>query len=147
VSYNSAATIADTLRSVAAQQHPDVEHLIVDGASKDDTMAIVRREGAHVARAVSEPDKGIYDAMNKGLAMASGDLVAFLNSDDRYADPQVLSDVAKAYEAGACDYVYGDLQMVNRSGQVVRDWKTGEVPAGGLRGTQIPHPVLFVRRS
>lgn len=145
VSFNSAATIADTLRSVAAQTHPDLEHIIIDGASTDATMDIVRKEGTHVAHAISERDKGIYDAMNKGLALATGEFVAFLNSDDRYADDRVLAEVAEAAVAGV-DFVYGDIRMVNAEGQTVREWKTGVVPIGGLTSTQIPHPALFVRR-
>ena len=147
VSYNSSSTISNTLRSVAIQQHPSIEHIIVDGASTDDTIAIVRREGAHVARIISEPDQGIYDAMNKGLAMATGELIGFLNSDDEFADATVLSDVAEAFLDGKADYVYGDIQMINAGGQVVRDWRTGEVPSKGLTNMQIPHPALFVRRS
>jgi len=147
VSFNSAKTIAATLRSVASQSGVAREHIVVDGGSTDATMEIVRQHGSHVAHAVSEPDQGIYDAMNKGLAMSSGDLVGFLNSDDCYIDRAVLSDVAAAYEASTADFVYGDLEMVNQDGRVVRYWKTGEIPAGGLTATQIPHPVLFVRRS
>jgi glycosyltransferase len=146
VCFNSATTIADTLRSVATQTHPDVEHIVVDGASRDATMEVVRREGSHVAQFVSEPDNGIYDAMNKGLFLATGDVVAFLNSDDRYADASVLSDVATAFATEGCDYVYGDIQMVNEAGRLVREWKTGTVPAEGLTDSQIPHPALFVRR-
>ena len=89
---------------------------------------------------VSEPDNGIYDAMNKGLFLATGDVAAFLNSDDRYADASVLSDVATAFETMGCDYVYGDIQMVNETGQLVRDWRTGTVPPEGLTSSQIPHP-------
>jgi glycosyltransferase len=146
VSFNSAKTIAATLRSVATQSGVDREHIVVDGGSTDGTMEIVRQNGSHVARSVSEPDRGIYDAMNKGLAMSSGDLVGFLNSDDCYVDCTVLSDVAAAYEAGAADFVYGDLEMVNQEGRVIRYWKTGDISAEGLTRTQIPHPVLFVRR-
>ncbi|MEO7851682.1 MAG: glycosyltransferase, partial [Rubrivivax sp.] len=98
VSYNSAATIADTLRSVSSQTHADIEHLIIDGGSTDDTLAVVRREGAHVARLVSEPDRGIYDAMNKGIALAGGDLIGFLNADDMLASPRAVADMAAAAE-------------------------------------------------
>lgn len=147
VSYNSAATIANTLRSVKRQNHGNYEHIVIDGASKDDTLAVVQREGQHVARIVSEPDKGIYDAMNKGLALATGDLVGFLNSDDAYADEAVLSDVARCFAEGHVDYVYGDIQMLNEAGEVVRHWQTGDIQAEGLWNTQIPHPALFVRRS
>jgi glycosyltransferase involved in cell wall biosynthesis len=146
VTYNSAATVAYALRSVAQQAWPDVEHIVVDGASTDRTMAIVQREGARVAKAISEPDEGIYDAMNKGLSLTTGDVVAFLNSDDRYADANVLAEVAAEFDSSAYDFVYGDIHMVNAAGRVVRTWRTTEVPVDGLSGTQIPHPALFVRR-
>jgi glycosyltransferase len=146
VCFNSVKTIADTLRSVALQSHPDVEHIIVDGASTDGTIERVRTTASLGIRVVSEPDEGIYDAMNKGLALASGDVVAFLNSDDCYVDANVLSDVAAAFEAGDPDLVYGDISMVNANGEMVRYWRTGVVPDGGLRASQIPHPALFVRK-
>lgn len=147
VSYNSAETISDSLHSVKKQKYGNSEHIVIDGASNDDTLAIVQREGPHVAKVVSEPDSGIYDAMNKGLAMATGDLVGFLNSDDVYADETVLSDVAECFATNNVDYVYGDIQMLNEIGEVVRHWQTGDIPAKGLWNSQIPHPALFVRRS
>lgn len=147
VCFNSAGTIADTIRSVAGQTYPDVEHIIVDGASTDDTVAVVRNLPSRVSQVVSEPDAGIYDAMNKGLRLATGELVGFLNSDDYYADPSVLSDVAATCRAAAADFVYGDIRMVNAAGRTVRDWKTGEVARSGLSGSQIPHPSLFVRKQ
>lgn len=147
VSYNSSNTIANTLRSVASQQYPNVEHIIIDGASKDNTVEIVKSVGTHVAQLVTEPDNGIYDAMNKGLALATGDIVSFLNSDDEYSDETVLSDVAEAFLASNVDFIYGDLQMVDRSGKTARYWKTGLIPSTGLASMQIPHPVFFVRRQ
>jgi glycosyltransferase involved in cell wall biosynthesis len=147
VSYNSEASIAATLDSVARQARCDVEHIVIDGGSTDKTLEIVRLHGAHVAQIVSEPDDGIYDAMNKGLARATGDLVGFLNSDDVYADEVVIRDVAQCFTVGEVDFVYGDIQMLNDAGEVVRHWQTGDVPAKGLWNTQIPHPALFVRRS
>jgi glycosyltransferase involved in cell wall biosynthesis len=147
VCFNSAKTIAQTLASVANQLGVEQEHIIVDGGSTDATMTIVRELGSTVSRSISEPDRGIYDAMNKGLDLATGDLIAFLNSDDRYADANVLAEVVAAFDSGRCDFVYGDLQMINNDGQVVRHWKTGDIPATGLAGTQIPHPVLFIRRQ
>lgn len=147
VAFNAERTIANTLDSVAAQQHPDIEHIIIDGCSTDRTLEIVRFRGSHVSRVLSEPDDGIYDAMNKGLALATGDVVGFLNSDDTYADRAVISDVAWHFSNGSMDYVYGDIHMLDEAGEVVRHWQTGDIPVGGLRNTQIPHPALFVRRS
>lgn len=147
VSYNSEATIANTLRSVRTQTFMDYEHIIVDGASDDSTLSIVQREGRHVARLISEPDKGIYDAMNKGLSIASGELVGFLNSDDVYADDTVLEDVADLFDHGNVDFVYGDIEMLNKAGEVVRHWRTGDIPSVGFWSKQIPHPAFFVKRS
>ena len=93
VCFNSADTIGDTLRSVAQQSHPDIEHIVIDGLSKDDTLDVVAREGGHVAMLVSEADRGIYDAMNKGLAKASGLYVGFLNADDVLADKDAIAAV------------------------------------------------------
>ena len=145
VCFNSATTISKTLRSVATQSYSNVEHIVVDGASTDETMNIVREFGARVTCVISEPDQGIYDAMNKGFSMASGDLVGFLNSDDHYVDAKVLEDVAVC-GLSDCDYIYGDLLMINNAGRIVRNWKTGIIPSEGLTGNQIPHPVLFVRK-
>jgi glycosyltransferase len=146
VCFNSASTITGTLKSVADQIGAEYEHIVVDGASTDETMSIVRAFGNSVAKSISERDRGIYDAMNKGVAMATGDLVTFLNSDDQYADDHVLSDVVAAFESGDHGFVYGDLKMVNDRGQLVRHWRTGVIPEGGLGGMQIPHPALFVAR-
>lgn len=150
VAYNSAATIADTLRSVAVQTHPSIEHIVIDGASKDGTAAIVRSEGSHVARLLSEPDRGIYDAMNKGLALASGDVVGFLNSDDMLADPDSVADIAAGLGQNDVDAVYGDIVMVDPVQPVLvrRYWRPGAFQPGACaRGWMAPHPTLYVRRA
>ena len=114
--YNSAATLRDTLESVLAQTHPDIEHIIVDGGSTDGTMEMVRayesRYGGRL-KYVSEKDKGLYDAMNKGIAMAAGDVVGLLNSDDFFTAPDVLSSVSAAFDNGGIDAVYGDIHFVH----------------------------------
>ena len=109
--YNSAATIGDTLQSVSLQTYDNIEHIIVDGASTDNTIEIVGYF-PHVSKVVSEKDKGIYDAMNKGLALATGDVIGILNSDDVYTDRNVISKVMKEFQKGNTDAVYGDLQYV-----------------------------------
>jgi len=147
VAFNSAKTIAETLQSVSGQLHPEVEHIVVDGGSSDATLLIISEFGQRVARLVSEPDDGIYDAMNKGVALASGDVVCFLNSDDKYLDVGVLGKVANCFTDPAVDFVYGDLLMVNDSGVVMRSWRTGRISRDGLKWQQIPHPALFVRLS
>ena len=150
VAYNSAATIGDTLDSVAVQTHPDVEHIVIDGASTDDTLRVVEQRGRHVARVVSEPDRGIYDAMNKGLALASGELVGFLNADDLLAAPQTIDEIARAARDAEADAVYGDLVYVHveRLQQIVRYWSSGAYAPSRLRyGWMPPHPTLYVRRQ
>ncbi|MDO8344772.1 MAG: glycosyltransferase family 2 protein [Cellvibrio sp.] len=150
VCYNSANTIGHTLRSVHEQTHGDIEHIIVDGESKDNTLAVVISEGAHVAKLVSEKDNGIYDAMNKGIQMATGDVVAFLNADDFYKDANVLALVAQVMQAEQLDALYGDVEFF-RPGQqdiVVRRYNSGRFTAGRLgRGWMPAHPALFVRRT
>jgi len=150
VAYNSAATIADTLRSVAAQSHGDIEHLVIDGASKDNTLHVVRAYGAHVSKLLSEPDRGIYDAMNKGLALATGDFVGFLNADDMLASPDAVASIARAAAAPGTGAVCGDLVYVrkDRPEEVVRCWRCGPFAPARLRyGWMPPHPTLYVRRS
>ncbi len=150
VARNSADTIGDTLRSVAAQTHLDVEHIVVDGASTDDTLGIVRHQGGRVAKVLSEPDGGIYDAMNKGLALVTGDVIGFLNADDVYADDGVLAQVADVMSDPEVDACYADLVYVSRHdlSHIVRYWKSRPYE-GGLfeRGWMPAHPTFFARRD
>lgn len=149
VSYNSAATIRDTLECVSSQDYQYIEHIIVDGASSDNTLEIVR-EFPHVARLVSEKDKGLYDAMNKGLRMATGDIIGILNSDDVYAHTSVVSKVAATFQSSGASTVYGDLQYVKPENlnKVVRNWKSGKYKRSNFYyGWMPPHPSFFVRRE
>jgi glycosyltransferase involved in cell wall biosynthesis len=150
VCLNAASTLTDSLQSVARQAHGDVEHIVIDGASTDGTLEVIERHGAHLARVVSEPDHGLYDAMNKGAALASGEVLGFLNADDWYADAAALSWVAQSFEAGA-DLTYGDLQFVEPGEpyRVRRAWRDQQrAPADFFRcGWQPAHPASFVRRS
>ncbi|MEP6482548.1 MAG: glycosyltransferase family 2 protein [Rhodoglobus sp.] len=148
-SHNSARTIGDTLRSVNAQTHPDIEHIVVDGASTDATLAIVGAEGCRVTKLVSEPDLGIYDAMNKGLRLCTGDVVGLINSDDFYASERVLATVAAAFDDERVDAVYGDLCYVqkNAPSRIVRYWRSSAFEPGSFaRGWAPPHPTLYIRR-
>jgi glycosyltransferase len=147
--YNSAAMIKDTLESIRRQDYPHVESIIVDGQSTDATLPIVL-EYPHVGLCISEPDNGIYAAMNKGIRLASGDVVGILNSDDVYYDETVLSRVAEVFQREGCDAVYGDLVYVDRKDtfKVVRRWKAGVFKANAFMwGWMPPHPTFFVRRS
>ena len=150
VAYNSAATLGDTLKSVAAQSHPEIEHILIDGGSTDGTADVVNQYGQHLTRYVSEPDCGIYDAMNKGLALATGDAVGFLNSDDIFAHQASLVQIVNGFAAADVDAVYGDILMVDPLQlQVVRRyWRPGPFKAGAFaRGWMAPHPTLYVRRN
>ena len=150
VSFNSAQTIGDTLASVAAQTYSHIEHLVIDGASTDNTTDIVRQFGTRVSRLVSEPDRGIYDAMNKGFALATGDLVGFLNADDMYADAGAVAAIVEAANHSGAQALYGDLIYVRAHGpqSAVRVWRSQAFASNGLRfGWMPPHPTLYVRRD
>ena len=148
--YNAGATLADCLRSVAAQTHPDVEHWVIDGGSTDGSQAIVEAHRDRLAGFVSEPDRGIYDALNKGIRHASGDAIGFLHADDVYGSDDVLAAVAEAFGDPDVDAVYGDLTYVDRDdvSKVIRYWKAGACSKERLaRGWMPPHPTFYVRRS
>lgn len=150
VCYNSAETIDHTLRSVQEQTHRDVEHIIIDGGSRDNTLEVVASEGAHVAKLVSEKDNGIYDAMNKGIALASGDIIGFINADDFYASSDVLAKVSAIFADQAVDACYGDLCYVRQddTSAVVRYWQSSDFRPGAFEvGWCPPHPTFFVRRE
>lgn len=144
---NGAATIADSLESLRAQT-VRVEHIVIDGCSTDRTLEIVRQLSP-AALTLSEPDQGIYDAMNKGIALATGEVVGLLNSDDRYAHEHVLEKVARVFENPEIEACYGDLVYVAApKDRVFRYWKAGSLsPAGFYRGWMPPHPTFFVRRA
>ena len=149
-SFNSARTIGDTLQSVSEQTHPDVEHVVVDGGSTDETLAIVRAEGHRVTALVSEPDMGIYDAMNKGLRLARGDVIGLLNSDDFLASQRVLATIADAFTDPSIGAVYGDLCYVGQfdTGKVVRYWRSSSFEPGAFaRGWATHHDALCASRG
>ncbi|MBC8034538.1 MAG: glycosyltransferase [Chitinophagaceae bacterium] len=149
VSCNSASTIRDTLECVAAQNYPFLEHIIIDGGSSDNTLDIIK-EFEHVARVVSEKDNGLYDAMNKGLSIASGDIIGILNSDDVYTETSVLSKVAAMFQSSGAMTVYGDLQYVKQEdpNKVIRYWKSGPYKMSSFYyGWMPPHPAFFVKKE
>lgn len=149
-SLNAAATLEGAIASVRAQSGVRVEHILIDGASVDATPKIIARCRDHLACVVSEPDAGIYDALNKGITRATGDVVGLLHSDDLYAGPNVLASVAQAFEDPTVDGVYGDLQYVSFQDpdRVVRHWRAGVFqPTLLKRGWMLPHPTLYLRRA
>lgn len=151
--YNSGRTIGDTLESVLRQTYSDVELIVVDGASRDDTMDVVRRYEPRFGgrlRWTSEPDRGIYDAMNKGIARATGDVIGILNSDDFYTSDTVLERVAEAMAGGDVDAVYGDIHYV-RDGDLrrcVRYYSSRPFRRWMMRlGFMPAHPSFYCRRE
>lgn len=151
--YNSGRTISDTLESVLRQTYSDVELIVVDGASRDDTMDVVRRYEPRFGGRMhwtSEPDRGIYDAMNKGIARATGDVIGILNSDDFYTSDTVLERVAEAMAGGNVDAVYGDIHYV-RDGDLhkcVRYYSSRPFRRGLMRlGFMPAHPSFYCRRE
>lgn len=148
VSFNAASTIADTLQSVAEQSHTDIEHIIVDGGSTDDTLKIVS-QFPHVATVISESDRGLYDAMNKGWRHAKGDLVGWLNADDLFADPDAVSRIAKAAKGGA-PLIAGGVDMVaeDDTNRVIRRYSSQKFSPRWLHyGYAPPHPGFYIRRA
>ena len=147
--WNRAATVGGAIDSVAAQTHPHVEHLVIDGGSTDGTLAEVEARRSPGMVVVSEPDRGIYDALNKGLAASTGDVVGLLHSDDFFAHACVIERIAAVFADPAIDAVYGDLDYVSASdpARIIRHWRAGlATPARLRRGWMPPHPTLFVRR-
>ncbi len=148
ISYNSALTIEDTIRSVLEQDYEHLEYIIIDGASTDGTLNIIDKYKSQVSRIISEPDKGIYNAMNKGLKLATGDVISILNSDDTFAHPCAVSKmVSKLIETNA-DTCYGDLVYVQRDNpeKRLRYWRAGEyAPNCFLNGWMPPHPTFFAK--
>ena len=148
VSLNAAKSIADTLSSVAAQSHYDIEHIVIDGGSSDGTQEVVQ-QFPHVAKFVSEKDNGLYDAMNKGLALATGEIVAILNADDFYMHTGIVAKIVNCFDQYDVEAVYGDLVYVNANfDKVVRNWKAGSYKVSKFyQGWMVPHPTFFVKRN
>ena len=152
VAFNAEATIAEAAASVTGQRQEgfELEYIIVDGASTDGTLAAIEPFGDGIERVISEPDRGLYDAMNKGVAAATGDFIGILNADDAYAHDGVLAAVAARLRETGAQALYGDLDYVaeDDSGRVVRRWRSGEMGSRSfLRGWMPPHPTFFLARD
>jgi glycosyltransferase len=143
-------TVADCLDSVAAQSHGDLQHVVIDGASSDGTLAVIERHRSRVHTLLSEPDGGIYDALNKGIARCDGDVIGFLHADDLYNDERVLEKVASVFADPRVEACYGDLVYVaaTEPERIVRYWQSGDYSPSRLAwGWMPPHPAFFARRS
>lgn len=150
ISYNSEETIRDTIESVLSQDHPNIEYIVVDAASTDSTNDIIREYAAQITTYISEPDDGIYFGMNKGVGLATGEVVGILNSDDIFNDASVIGEVANLFTDRNVDAVYGDLVYVDRENteKVSRYWKSGAYEQGAFRkGWMPPHPAFFIRKA
>ncbi|MBC7489088.1 MAG: glycosyltransferase [Glaciimonas sp.] len=148
--YNRHQTVCQALDSVLSQSYPAVESIVIDGASTDGTLAVLEPYRSRLGILISESDQGIYDALNKGIKHATGEVVGFLHADDVFENSEVLSKVAVAFEDPTIDAVYGDLVYVRYDdiGQVIRYWKSGLYDDAALaRGWMPPHPTFYVRRS
>ena len=149
VTYNAASTVDQAVRSVLDQQGGfTLDYHIVDGGSTDGTLDILEAHKARITAITSQPDAGLYDAMNRGVARAKGDIIGILNADDAYADPHVIADILKTFETTGADAVYADLDYVDEATATVvtRHWKSGE-PGDFRKGWMPPHPTLFVKRQ
>jgi len=150
VSYDSETTIKDTIESIRSQDYNTIEYIVVDGDSKDGTVQIIKSYDSVVTKWISEPDKGIYDAMNKAIGLATGDVVGILNSDDFYFDSTIISQVAAAFENQDVDAVFGDLIFVdpNNLKKTVRTYSSAKWnPSKFAKGFMPAHPTFFVRRK
>lgn len=149
VCYNSAKTIEDTIQSVINQTYDNIEYIIVDGLSTDSTLEIVDRYKDKITKVVSEKDNGLYDAINKGIGLATGNIIANLNSDDFYIDNNVIYDVVNKMSEDNSDTLYADLFYVDEhnTNKVVRNWVSGNYKKGMFfKGWMPPHPTFFVRK-
>lgn len=149
VVFNGEKTISDTIMSVSSQDYANVEYIIIDGASSDGTTAIIEKHKEKISVFVSELDNGIYDAMNKGVNLATGDLIGFLNADDIYAHSSVLSRVAATFNRCNVDACYGDLVYVRDDlSKIIRYYRSNRFSPKMLAYGWMPaHPTLFIKRK
>ncbi|PSU22931.1 glycosyltransferase family 2 protein [Photobacterium kishitanii] len=148
--YNSSRTIIDTLKSLEEQTYSNIEYIIIDGASKDNTLDVIKNNCSRVSTIISEPDNGIYDALNKGINLATGDIVGFLHSDDLFAYPEAIEDIVKSMSKNNTDAIYADLQYVDKDNinSIVRYWRSGEYNINKVKdGWMPPHPTFYMKRK
>ncbi len=149
VCYNSEETIEDTILSVISQDYPNIEYIIIDALSSDSTMSIVKKYENKIARIISEKDKGLYDGINKGILLATGDIVGLLHSDDVYFNSNVISKVVKEFKTNNTDSLYADLLYVDKNNlnKTIRYWKSKSYKPGlFFEGWMPPHPTFFVKK-
>lgn len=150
VSYNSKKTISDTINSVLEQTYPYIEYIIIDGSSGDGTSEIIKSYGNRIDKFVSEPDKGMYDAINKGIRLATGSIVGILNADDFFYDNQVVEKLVSVFRENSIDAVYGDIQFVKRndSKKIIRHYSSEKFYVSKFKFGFMPaHPSFYVKRD
>ncbi len=150
VCHNSESTIEATIQSVLSQDYKGIEFIIVDGRSADRTFSIIEKYRSRISKIVSEKDEGMYHAINKGISLATGEIVGILNSDDIYSDEKIISRIVKEFEIKKTDCIYGDLQYVARDNpqKIIRNWKSKPYNEKlFLKGWMPPHPTFFVKRN
>ncbi len=148
VVYNAQNTIDTCIQSVLRQKFNNIQFIIIDGGSTDDTLKIINNYREHIQILISEPDNGIYDAMNKGIQLATGDIIGTLNADDYLADENVLNDVAMAFASHQIDILYADLDFIEPNGTVVRKWRSGDYKSGMFNGGWMPpHPTFYCKKE
>ncbi|WP_224994875.1 glycosyltransferase family 2 protein [Cesiribacter sp. SM1] len=150
VVYNNVNTLRDTIESVLSQDYADIEYIIVDGKSTDGTVELVQSYGNRIQKFISEKDEGLYDAINKGISIASGEIIGLLHSDDLFHKTTALRQVVEAFRQQQVDSVYADLHYVDKNDtwKVIRNWRSGNYHRESFRrGWMPPHPTFYVRRS
>jgi len=150
VCLNSAEIIEDTIMSALSQDYNNIEYIIVDGGSSDGTLDIMNRYRNNISNLISEPDNGIYDAMNKGVKLATGEILGFLNSGDIYASETVIGQIVKSIQTNNTDCCYGNLEYVaeNNPDKTVRRWKSQPYQSGLFKkGWHPPHPTFFAKKT
>jgi glycosyltransferase involved in cell wall biosynthesis len=148
VVYNAQNTIEQCIVSILRQKFNNVQYIVIDGGSTDNTIQIINKYKDKIDFFVSESDYGVYDAMNKGIAKATGDIIGTLNADDYYANDDVLHNVAIAFAKQNTGILYGDLDYVDQSGKTIRKWRSGKYKSGMFNwGWMPPHPTFYCRRS
>lgn len=150
VTYNSASTLEQTIQSVLSQTYSNVEYIIIDGKSTDSTFAIIEKYRDKISTFISEKDEGLYHAINKGMELATGDIIGILHADDFYIDANVLTNIAETFKHHKADAVYADLYYVdkNNTDKIARTWKSGIYKSSSfLWGWMPPHPTFFVKKE